>query len=59
MPAKSTSWTKKGTCTVLAAGPDYKVLATNPLGQRALAFMAVVDNDLLIRTEKGLFRIGG
>jgi len=49
---------EEGTCTVLAAEPDFKVLATNPLGQRALASMAVVENDLLIRTEKGLFRIG-
>ena len=47
-----------GSCTVFAAEPDYKVLATNPLRERALASMAVVENDLLIRTEEALYRIG-
>ena len=47
-----------GSCTVFAAEPDHKVLATNPLRERALASMAVVENDLLIRTEEALYRIG-
>lgn len=49
---------EQGSCTVFAAGPEPKVLATNALGERALASIAVVQNDLLIRTEGHLFRIG-
>lgn len=49
---------EQGTCTVFGAGPEYKVLATNALGERALASMAVVDDHFLIRTEGHLFRIG-
>ncbi len=47
-----------GTCHVIDAGREFKRLAENPLGERALASMAVDGNDLLIRTETGLFRIG-
>ncbi len=50
---------EQGTCTVFAAGPEYKVLATNSLGERSLASMAVADDDFLIRTEHHLYRIGG
>ncbi len=50
---------EQGTCTVFAAEPEYKVLATNALGERALASMAVAGDDLLIRTEAHLYRIGG
>lgn len=49
---------EQGTCTVFAAAGDYRVLATNSLGERALASPAVLENDLLIRTEGHLYRIG-
>jgi outer membrane protein assembly factor BamB len=48
---------EQGTGVVLAAGRDFKQLAENPLGQRSLASVAVVDGALLVRTEKHLWRI--
>jgi outer membrane protein assembly factor BamB len=47
-----------GTCTVVEAGPEFRVLATNELGERALASMGVIGNDLLVRTAEALYRIG-
>lgn len=47
-----------GTGYVLAAGHELKLLATNPLGDKSLASYAVVDKDLLIRTQHYLYRIG-
>ena len=48
---------EQGDTTVIAVGTDFKKLASNALGERTLASYGVVDNALLIRSEKHLFRI--
>ncbi len=47
-----------GTTTVIEAGPEFKVLAKNPLGEKVQASMAISGQRLFIRTEKNLFCIG-
>lgn len=47
-----------GETTVIEAGPEFKVLAKNPLGEKVQASMAVSQGQLFIRTEKNLFCIG-
>lgn len=47
-----------GKTAVVKAGKVFQVLATSELQERTLASMAVCDSDLLIRTEKALYRIG-
>lgn len=46
-----------GVGTVLKVGRTFVKLATNPMGERALASYAVTGSDLLIRTEGHLYRI--
>src|SRR5262245_21167833 len=48
---------EEGVGTVLQAGKQFKVLARNPLGERALASYAAADGALFIRTERHLYRI--
>ena len=48
-----------GKTTVLEAGPEFKKLAENPLGEKCGASMAVSGGRLFIRTERNLFSIGG
>jgi outer membrane protein assembly factor BamB len=48
---------EEGAGTVIEAGKEYKQLAKNELGERTLASYAVVESDLLIRTDKHLYRI--
>lgn len=48
-----------GETTIIEAGPEFKVLAKNPLGEKLQASMAVSQGQLFIRTEKNLFCIGG
>jgi outer membrane protein assembly factor BamB len=47
-----------GETTVIAAGPEFKVLAKNSLGEKCQASMAVSGKRLFIRTDKNLFCIG-
>ena len=47
-----------GDTYVIQAGPQFKVLGKNPLGEMAMATPAVVRNNLLIRTMSKLYRIG-
>jgi outer membrane protein assembly factor BamB len=47
-----------GTTYVLRAGKVYELLATNELGERALASPAVDDAALYLRTASHLWRIG-
>jgi outer membrane protein assembly factor BamB len=49
---------KQGKSAVVTPGKTLQVLATNELGEKAQATMSVCDNDLLIRTDKALYRIG-
>ncbi|MCP4849994.1 MAG: PQQ-like beta-propeller repeat protein [Verrucomicrobiaceae bacterium] len=50
---------EKGVCTVIRAGREFEVLATNDIGERSLASVAVDEGTIYLRTEKNLFRIGG
>ncbi len=47
-----------GTTYVLRAGKEYELLATNELGERALASPAVDDAAIYLRTASHLWRIG-
>ncbi len=47
-----------GDTTVIAAGPEFKILARNPLNEKCQASMAVSQRNLFIRTEKHLYCIG-
>jgi outer membrane protein assembly factor BamB len=47
-----------GTTYVVRAGQEYELLATNELGERALASPAVDDGTLFVRTASHLWRIG-
>ena len=47
-----------GETTVIEAGPEFKVLAKNPLGEKVQASPAVSQGQVFIRTEKNLFCIG-
>jgi outer membrane protein assembly factor BamB len=49
---------QNGTTTVIEAGPDLNVVATNPLGEMCWASPAVVADRLLIRTVDHLYCIG-
>jgi outer membrane protein assembly factor BamB len=48
-----------GETTVLEAGPEFKVLSRNALGEKCQASPAVSRGRLFIRTEKNLFCIAG
>jgi outer membrane protein assembly factor BamB len=47
-----------GTTFVIQAGTEYKLLATNDLGERVLGTPAVSNKCLFVRTDKSLFCIG-
>ena len=46
-----------GETTVIAAGPEFQVLAKNALGEKCQASMAISDGRLFIRSDKNLFCI--
>jgi outer membrane protein assembly factor BamB len=46
-----------GTTTVLAAGSEFEVLATNKLDGQTQASPAIVDGAIFLRTDKHLYRI--
>ena len=48
---------EEGVTTVVAAGPSFKLLATNQLDGRTLASIAVSDGAIYLRTDKHLCRI--
>lgn len=49
---------EQGKTAVVQAGRTFRLLGVNDLGERTLASMAVCDQDLLIRTEQAVYRIG-
>jgi outer membrane protein assembly factor BamB len=49
---------EQGNSAVFKPGKTLEVVAKNDLNEKTLASMAVCDSDLLIRTEKALYRIG-
>lgn len=48
---------EKGLGIVVKPGKSFSILAQNDLGEHSLASYAVIDSDLLIRTEGNLYRI--
>lgn len=48
---------EEGVCTVIAAGREYRELATNDLQEPTLASCAVVERALIVRTAGHLYRI--
>ena len=46
-----------GKTTVLAAAPEFKILATSPLGDGFMAVPAVVDNSFILRSRTHLYRV--
>ena len=48
---------RNGTTVVLEDGPEFKILATNELGETIDATPAIIDNQIFIRGEKHLFCI--
>lgn len=48
---------EEGKTSVLAAGREYRLQATNELGKRIMASPAVSGNVLFLRTDKALYRI--
>ncbi|NBV24091.1 MAG: serine/threonine protein kinase [Proteobacteria bacterium] len=51
--------TQGGDCFVFRASPTFELLATNPLGERSNSSIVPSNGDLLIRTHKALWCIGG
>jgi outer membrane protein assembly factor BamB len=49
----------KGQVVVLAASPEFKILARNELGDETSATPAVADGKLILRTQKMLMSVGG
>jgi outer membrane protein assembly factor BamB len=50
---------ERGTVYVVAAGDRTQLLAENPLGERTLATPAIVDGELLLRTQQRLYCFAG
>jgi outer membrane protein assembly factor BamB len=48
-----------GEIFAVQAGPKFKLLATNPMGERLMATPAISDGMMFVRAEKHLFAIGG
>ena len=49
---------EEGVTTVVKTGTDFEVVAENQLDGRQFASAAVIENDLIIRTDEALYRIG-
>jgi outer membrane protein assembly factor BamB len=48
-----------GDVVVIAASPEYKLLARNPLGEASQATPAIADGKMYLRTLSHLISIGG
>ncbi len=48
-----------GTTFVVQAGPEFRLLGSNELGEMCMATPAIVDDGLLIRTFAALYKISG
>ena len=47
----------QGSCTVVAASPNFELLATNDLGEETLATPAISDGRLFVRTDEHVYCI--
>jgi hypothetical protein len=43
---------------VVSAGPEFEVLAVNPVGETCMAGPAIADGMLFVRTERHLIALG-
>ena len=50
---------EQGTTYVIEAGPEFRVLAENPLDEFTMATPAILDDSLIIRTAEAVYRIAG
>ena len=50
---------EQGTTYVIEAGPEFRVLAENPLDEFTMATPAILDDGLIIRTAEAVWRIAG
>ncbi len=48
-----------GETVVLAAGPEFKVIARNPIGEKVQASPAIADGRIYLRSESNVWAIGG
>jgi hypothetical protein len=48
---------RKGTCVVLERGPELKILAVNRLDAETDASMALVDDEVFVRSDNHLYCI--
>ena len=49
---------EEGVATVIAPGPEFRLLSTSRLDGATLASMAISDKSIFIRTDSHLYRIG-
>jgi outer membrane protein assembly factor BamB len=49
----------EGESTIIEAGPKFRVVARNSIGEKCKASIAVSNGNLFIRSEQHLFCIGG
>ncbi len=47
-----------GDCYVIQAGPEFKLLGKNSLGELSMATPAIADGALIVRTGEAVYRIG-
>ncbi len=57
-PGRIYAFSQEGKATVFAAAPEFKILADNALDSGFMASPAVYGDDLILRTETHLYRIG-
>ncbi len=50
-------FSEEGKASLVAPGREFKLLATNELGERIMASPAISSNTLFLRTDKALYRI--
>ena len=48
---------EQGTTYVIEAGPEFRILAENPLDEFTMATPAILDDSLIIRTAEAVYRI--
>ena len=57
-PGKIYFLNEKGRAAVIEAGPQFKKIAENELGEKCLASPAISEGKLFIRAETNLYCIG-
>jgi hypothetical protein len=50
---------KEGVVRVVQAGPEFRLLAANDMGEEIIASPAISDGDIFIRGARHLFCVGG